>query len=119
MPNNQKGFTLIELLIVIVILGILSSMAMFSLGSKGEEAKITKAKVDIKTISSAIELYKVENGKYPSTSEWNNNPNLLVEKKYLKKIPKDPWNNSYIYTSDESTFTITDGTGKNISSEDL
>ena len=107
--RRPAGFTLIELMIVIVILGILSTMVVLNISGAPDEARVTKAKTDIQTIESALILYKVQNGFYPTTEQ---GLKALVEKPtskptprnypqggYLKQdhIPVDPWNNPYVY----------------------
>ena len=102
---GRGGFTLIELMIVIVILGILSTMVVLNIAGAPDEARVTKARTDIQTIESALTLYKVQNGFYPSTEQ---GLKALVEKPstkpvprnyprggYLKQdnIPLDPWGN--------------------------
>uniref|UniRef100_UPI00405702E3 type II secretion system major pseudopilin GspG n=1 Tax=Candidatus Electronema sp. TaxID=2698783 RepID=UPI00405702E3 len=108
---DMRGFTLIELMVVIVILGILAGMIVPRIMDRPEEARRTKAGVDIGAIAQALKLYKLDNGKYPSTEQ---GLMALVEppsvgslaKKwrdggYLdkKSVPKDPWDNDYIYIS--------------------
>ncbi|HAH20305.1 MAG TPA: type II secretion system protein GspG [Candidatus Omnitrophica bacterium] len=90
---SLTGFTLIELMLVVVIIGVLASMVMPKLVGKSEQAKKSVAQADIEaSISSALELYEIDNGKFPESLS------VLVGK-YLKKDPKDPWSNSYNYKS--------------------
>ncbi|CAK8721030.1 MAG: type II secretion system protein G (GspG) [Candidatus Electronema aureum] len=106
-----RGFTLIELMVVIVILGILAGMIVPRIMDRPEEARRTKAGVDIGAIGQALKLYKLDNGKYPTSEQ---GLTALVEppavgslaKKwreggYLDKktVPKDPWDNDYVYIS--------------------
>ncbi len=107
--KGMSGFTLIEIMIVVIILGILASIVVPRLTGRTEQARITKAKVDIKNIESALELFKLDNGFYPSTEQ---GIDALIEKPsvgripqnwrdggYLTKLPIDPWGNEYIYLS--------------------
>jgi len=107
--NSQKGFTLIEVMVVVVILGILAGLVVPRLLDRPEEARRTKAVMQIKSIEEALALYKLDNGMFPETSQ---GLEALVEKPekgripikyrdggYLDKIPQDPWNNEYIYLS--------------------
>ncbi len=103
-----RGFTLIELMVVIVILGILAGLIVPRIMSRPGEAKQMKAKIQIESIETALKLYKLDNGKYPTTEQ---GLQALVEppqsggaknwKKggYLEKgkVPKDPWGNDFIY----------------------
>jgi general secretion pathway protein G len=107
----SRGFTLIELMVVVVILGILASFIVPKLMGRTDEAKQVKARVDIATIESALKLYRLDNGNYPSTEQ---GLAALVEKPstepvpvkwpdggYLEKgrIPRDPWGREYLYLS--------------------
>ena len=67
--NNGKGFTLIELMIVVVIIGILATLLIPRIMERPEEARRVKAKMDIKTIESALKLYKIDSGSYPTTEQ--------------------------------------------------
>ncbi len=108
---NNKGFTLIELLVVIVILGILASFLVPKIMEKPDEARVVKAKNDIKAMETALKMYKMDNGMYPTTMQ---GIKALIEKPtippiprnykpggYLDthKVPNDPWGNPYIYRS--------------------
>lgn len=112
-PNvaNKRGFTLIELLVVILILGLLAGIVGPRLFGHADEARQTKAKVQIENLSSALKMYRIDNGKYPSTEQGlealvsqpqtGDIPKRWKEGGYLgkKRIPKDPWDNDYIYLS--------------------
>lgn len=107
----MSGFTLIELMVVIVILGILAAVIAPRIVGRTDEAKVTEAKVQIKNLETALKLYKLDNGVYPSTEQ---GLDALVEKPtvgvlpkkwrdggYLEKrrVPLDPWGNPYVYVS--------------------
>ncbi len=111
MAKGAKGFTLIELMVVIVILGLLAAIIAPRIMGRTDEARVTEAKVQIKNFETALKLYKLDNGSYPTTEQ---GLNALVEKPstghipdkwreggYLEKksIPKDPWGNPYLYVS--------------------
>ncbi len=89
----NRGFTLIEVLVVIVILGILASFVVPNIMDKPGQAKITKAKSDVRAIESALNMYKLENHDYPGTDE---GLEALVGKE-LPRLPTDPWDNAYFY----------------------
>lgn len=109
--NSQKGFTLIELMIVIVILGILAGFIVPKIMGRPEEAKQLKAKMQIEILETALKLYKLDTGMYPSTEQGIEAliqpPDTgIIPKKWRKggylekgKIPVDPWGNEYIYLS--------------------
>jgi len=106
---SQSGFTLIEIMIVVVILGILASIIVPNVMDSPNEARIVKAKQDIRTLESALNLYKLDNFNYPSTDQGlealvkqpDGQPEAKHWKKngYIKKLPKDPWGNDYLYLS--------------------
>ena len=99
--------TLIEILVVLVLIGIVLGIVGGNFIGRGEKAKADAAKIEIGQIGQALDLYKLETGRYPSSSDglqalvtapagasnWNG--------PYWKKsqIPKDPWGNDYRYTS--------------------
>jgi len=104
--RNHKGFTLIEVLLVVVILGVMVMLAVPRLTGRGEKAKITLARVGIETIGSALKLYELDNGNFPTT---NQGLAALMRKPgtapmprnwngpYLEKEPLDPWGQPYQY----------------------
>jgi len=109
--TGHLGFTLIELMVVIVILGILAGLIVPRIMGRPEEAKQLKAKIQIESLETALKLYKLDNGTYPSTeqglialiesSEVEPLPNKWRAGGYLEKgrLPKDPWGNDFIYLS--------------------
>ena len=113
---RQAGFTLIEIMIVVVILGILASIVVPNVMESPNEARIVKAKQDIRILESALNLYKLDNFNYPSTDQGLeslvNKPGGQPEAKnwkkngYIKKLPKDPWGNDYLYLSPGSNGEI-------------
>lgn len=109
--NNKSGFTLIELMLVILIIGVLAAMVLPNLAGRGEHARKSVARADIDTnIDSALSMYEIDNGRYPSTEQ---SLSALMQKPtvepvpanwngpYLKKkaLPKDPWGKDYVYRS--------------------
>ncbi|MGD8484475.1 MAG: type II secretion system major pseudopilin GspG [Thioalkalispiraceae bacterium] len=107
--NSQKGFTLIEIMVVVVILAILASVVVPKIMDRPDEARIAKAKQDIRALESALGLYKLDNFFYPTTdqglealaTEPSGSPEAKNYKKggYVKGVPKDPWGNEYQYLS--------------------
>lgn len=105
MNNSVRGFTLVELLVVLIILGLVASIAgpdvMKYLGS----SKAKTAKLQLKEIESALELFYLDTGRYPSDSaglqELVSNEASLVgwNGPYFKQssVPADPWGNQYVY----------------------
>ncbi len=109
--TDMKGFTLIELMVVIVILGILAGLIVPRIMSRPGEAKQMKARIQIESLETALKLYKLDNGFYPTTEqglqalveppETGNVPKNWKTGGYLEKgrLPKDPWGNDFIYLS--------------------
>ncbi len=103
--KNNSGFTLIELLIVMVIIGLLAAFIVPKFIGRVGEAKQVSAKAQIELLSTALDVYKLDTGKYPTQDA---GLEALINKSdeaknwkgpYLKKekIPKDPWRSEYIY----------------------
>ena len=67
MKSTQSGFTLIEVMVVVVILAILAAIVVPRIMNRPDQAKIVKVKEDIMAIENAMDLYKLDNGFYPST----------------------------------------------------
>ena len=105
MQKKQMGFSLIELMIVLVILGLIAGVVGPQAMKYLSKGKTKSARVQIENISTALDMYRLEVGSYPSTEQ---GLNALAETPtgvrgwngpYLKKgsVPKDPWNNDYQY----------------------
>lgn len=103
--HKQTGFSLIEIMVVVVILGILASIVVPKIISRPDEARVVKAKQDVLSIQNALDLYKLDNGFYPSTDQGlialmqkpTTNPVPSDWKQYLQNLPKDPWGRDYLY----------------------
>jgi general secretion pathway protein G len=101
------GFTLIEVLVVVAILGILAAIIVPRVMDRPDEARRTAAKADVQGIEQALKLYRLDNGFYPSTDQGlgalvqrpATNPVPGNWKKYLERLPKDPWGTDYQYLS--------------------
>jgi general secretion pathway protein G len=102
----KKGFTLIEIMLVVIIIGALVAMVAPRLTGRAEQARKTTAKADIEVnIATALKLYELDNGRFPTTEEGLNAlltapasaPNWNGP--YLEKKPIDPWGRQYQYKS--------------------
>lgn len=102
-----RGFTLIEIMVVVVILGILAAVVVPRIMDRPDDARIAKAKQDIRVLESALNLYKLDNFYYPSTQQGlealvaqpSGEPPAKNWKPggYIAKLPNDPWGNPYQY----------------------
>ena len=99
------GFTFLELMVVVAVLAILAGLVIPNFVGRAEDAKKTQAAVQIREMMKALELYRLDNGFYPSTEQGlkalvekpSGEPEPVKWKRYLDKIPLDPWKHEYIY----------------------
>jgi general secretion pathway protein G len=101
----KKAFSLMELMVVIIILGLLASFVLPNLTNKSEQAKKKLVCIQMKSIAQALKMYKLDNSTYPTTQE---GLQILAQKKYFedKKVPKDSWQNDFIYINNNDSFDI-------------
>jgi general secretion pathway protein G len=115
--HGEQGFTLVEMLVVIAIIGLIMGLIGPRVLSYLGESKVKTAKIQMQSFASALDLFNLDAGRYPSTAEglaalvrptpgvaaWNG--------PYLKggTLPNDPWNNAYIYRApgDHAPYDIT------------
>jgi general secretion pathway protein G len=105
--QKQSGFTLIELMVVVVILALLATFVVPQIMDRPEQARVVKAQQDIRSLESALKMYKLDNFAYPSTDQGlealvkkpdgNPKPRNYNPKGYLESLPQDPWGNDYLY----------------------
>jgi general secretion pathway protein G len=111
MPANPRtrGFTLIEIIVVITIMAIMAALIVPRVVGRTDDARIAAARQDIATLMNALKLYRLDNGRYPTTEQ---GLRALVEKPTVDPMPtnwkaggyldaptvrKDPWGNDYAY----------------------
>jgi general secretion pathway protein G len=104
----SRGFTLLEIMVVVVILGILAALVAPNVIRRIDDANVTKAKQDIRALETALNLYRMDNFRYPTTEQGlkalvtqPNDPNIRNWKQggYVRSLQKDPWGNDYAYIS--------------------
>lgn len=107
--DAESGVTLIEMMVVLVIIAIVAALIVPNVIGRPDEARVTVARTDIRTIASSLEMYRLDNRRYPAT---NQGLMALVTRPvsppvpqnwpaggYLSQLPVDPWGNAYVYRS--------------------
>jgi general secretion pathway protein G len=105
--RRARGFTLLELMVVVVIIGVLAALIAPAVLDRAEQAKVTAARTDVSNLMNALKLYRLDNGRYPSSEQ---GLDALVSKPtvgtipgnwkpYLDKLPSDPWQHPYQYAN--------------------
>ena len=104
--GRDEGFTLVELMVVIVIIGLLATIVILNVMPAADRAATTKAQADIATLEQGVEMYRLDNQRYPTSEE---GLQALVAGDYVRRLPDDPWSNPYRYAApgtDGRPFTI-------------
>ena len=106
---DNRGFTLIEIMVVVVIIAIMASVITPNYFNYMNKANVTKVTTDMKSFSTALGNYYLDNNMYPTTEQGlkalieqpTSDPAPLLWQSYLniKEIPNDPWSTPYIYRS--------------------
>ena len=114
--QTVTGFTLIEILVVVVIIGILGAVIVPNLLGRPDQARITAAESDIRSLGNALDIYRLDNLQYPSTEQGlealTTRPTGFPEPKgynpdgYIRKLPSDPWGTAYIYERTPDGFLL-------------
>lgn len=122
--TKRNGFTIVELLIVIVVIAVLAAITIVAYNNIQDRARFASMQTDLKSITTALELYKAENGSYPNTigqsgctANWcgwdqSTGDNFItgLSPKYISKIPQLPApypnNNSYLYQSNGTDYAL-------------
>lgn len=107
--DSQSGVTLIEMMVVLVIIAIVAALIVPNVIGRPDEARVTVARTDIRTIASSLEMYRLDNRRYPSTAQGLEAlvarpvappaPPNWASGGYLAQVPVDPWGNPYVYRS--------------------
>ena len=139
LENAEGGFTLIEMLIVVTLIGMIAAFVGTNVIRRYDESRVAGTKIIMKNIGLALDDFRRVCGFYPTTDQGldalvkapqgrtckNYDPEGFIKG---GKVPKDAWNNDFLYTSDGSKFLITslgadgapggDGFNKDITSDD-
>ena len=107
--KRDAGVTLIEMMVVLVIIAVVAAMVVPNVINRPDEARVTMARTDLRSIAGALEIYRLDNRSYPSTAQ---GLSALVERPtippepvswasggYLSAMPQDPWGTAYVYRS--------------------
>jgi general secretion pathway protein G len=104
LERSQRGFTLLEIMVVVVIIGLLAAAVVPMYMRQVDTAQINRAKQDLRSIDNALQLYRLDNFRYPSTEDGLEalvrNPGQDAAPNWhpqLPKMPLDPWKNPYLY----------------------
>lgn len=131
--NNIKcrGFTLLEMMVIIIILGLLASLTIPSVMSNKNRADQQKALSDIAAIENALDMYKLDNGYYPTESQGVNSlvtkpielpiPRIYPKNGYIRRLPSDPWGRSYLISNPgrfEEIDIFSSGPDKEVGTDD-
>jgi len=112
----SRGFTLIEIMVVVFILGLLVTLVAPKVMGRTDEAKRTKAAADLRAVQQALNLYRLDNGGYPTTDQGlqalvnkpqsGKMPQRWNPEGYLEKVQADPWGHEYMYLSNGERYTL-------------
>ncbi|MHB0776775.1 type II secretion system major pseudopilin GspG [Halomonas sp. WWR20] len=107
--RRQRGFTLLEIMVVIFIIGLLVAIVAPNVLSNQDDAMQQKARADLSTLEQALDMYRMDNYRYPSTRQGllalveapsqEPLPKNYREEGYIRRLPSDPWGNEYQYRS--------------------
>src|SRR5690606_39054984 len=103
--NRQRGFSLIEVMVVVVIIGIMAALIVPNLMDRPDQARAVAARQDIATLMQALKLYRLDNGRYPTTEQGlqalvqrpSGGPVSPNWRATLERLPNDPWGQPYQY----------------------
>ncbi len=95
LARAQSGFTLIEILVVLIIIGFLTAAVAVNYMGRIDEGARTKVKADLRSIEQGLNLYRLDNYRYPTTEEGL----VILVPEYISKLTRDPWNRDYLYAN--------------------
>jgi general secretion pathway protein G len=106
---NDAGLTLVEMIVVLAIIALVAALIVPNVIGRPDQARVTTANTDLRTIGAALKMYRLDNGDYPTTAQ---GLKALAEKPtvspipsnwstegYLPQVPVDPWGNPYVYAA--------------------
>lgn len=109
LDTRRAGLTLVEMIVVLAIIAVVAVLIVPNVIGRPDEARVTVAKTDLKTIATALRVYRLDNGDYPTTEQGlaalverptaPPEPRAYPAEPYLTEVPTDPWGKEYIYRS--------------------
>ena len=106
---RRAGLTLVEMIVVLAIIAVVAVLIVPNVIGRPDEARVTVAKTDLKTVATALRMYRLDNGDYPTTQQGlaalagrptsPPEPRAYPAEPYLTEVPTDPWGKDYIYRS--------------------
>ena len=109
LDTRRAGLTLVEMIVVLAIIAVVAVLIVPNVIGRPDEARVTVAKTDLKTIATALRVYRLDNGDYPTTEQGlaalverptaAPEPRAYPAEPYLTELPTDPWGAAYIYRS--------------------
>ncbi|MEO0378843.1 MAG: type II secretion system major pseudopilin GspG [Pseudomonadota bacterium] len=113
---GDSGVTLIEMMVVLVMISIVAALIVPNVIGRPDEARATVAGTDMRSIANALQIYRLDNGSYPTTSQGLAAlaerpvspplPRTWPEGGYLAEVPRDPWGTAYVYAASGNTFDL-------------
>lgn len=107
--SRDAGFSLLELMVVVVILSILALVIVPRVIDRPDQARVARAQSDIAAVASALQLYRLDNLRYPTTEQGlaalvnrpatDPAPANYATNGYIDRLPRDPWGEPYQYLS--------------------
>jgi general secretion pathway protein G len=94
--DDEEGFTLVELMVVLVIIGLLATIVIINVMPAAEHAKVTTAQTSVRTLEQAVDMYYLDNRRYPTSQE---GLQALLAGRYLRRLENDPWGHPFRYKS--------------------
>lgn len=115
--DHEAGFTLVELMVVIVIIGLLATIVAINVLPSQDRAMLEKAAADVRLLEQAVEMYRMETLRYPTTEDGldalvnppqSDRSTRREGEGYIRRLPDDPWGNEYqyVYPGEQSAFDV-------------
>lgn len=101
--HAEAGVTLVEMMVVIVIIGLVTAIVVINVLPSQDTARVEKARADLRVIEQALELYRLDNSRYPAMEEGlealtrSAGPDGAAREAYIRRLPNDPWGRAYLY----------------------